>query len=98
MDNGALIFGIGILVVLLAVYSSIRWVGLTAKAAGIIMSLTPILLMTVIYFVQGGDVLQVICSPLLSLIFGPATYAVGRVIERKVNEDQNTQGDDMEVK
>ena len=83
MNNGALMFGIGIAFALFAVFSLIRWGGLSAKAAGIIMATTPIILMTIIYLFQGGDILQVICSPLLSLTFGPATYAIGRIIEQK---------------
>ena len=89
MNNGAVIFGIGIVFALFAVFVLIRWEGLSAKAAGIIMAATPILLMVIIYLVQGGDILQVICSPLLSLTFGPATYAMGRIIEQKSRGDQD---------
>mgnify|MGYP006961791565 CR=1 FL=1 len=89
MNNGAEIFGIGITFSLFAVFASIRWGGLSAKVAGIIMTVAPILLLVIIYIAQGGDILQVICSPLLSLAFGPTTYAMGRIIEQKAKGDQD---------
>ncbi len=88
MDTAALIFGGIIGSVGMVLFIGIRFGFVSAKLTALVMTILPILLVSVIVYAKKGEWLQVACmGPLLSLSFGPAAYFIGRVLENRVSKE-----------
>jgi hypothetical protein len=87
MESGALFLGIAVLSALLLTFLGIRYKKISAKLGFIVMLLMPFLFNLVIVINKHGSAYEILCvGSLLSLVFGPATYAAGIWLENSFKD------------
>ena len=78
-------FAVGSIIAILLICSlaGVRFGYISAKIAGLVMFLGPVMANLIIVRVQGGNTIEMFCmGTLLSLAFGPATFVAGNYLER----------------
>lgn len=81
--NLGLIFGGLIGIIGIAMFIGIRQRRVSAIQAALVMLVLPFIFETIVVLIKGGELLQIACmGSLLSLSFGPATYILGRALEK----------------
>ncbi len=87
MESEALFFGIVVLGALLVTLTGVRYKVISAKVGFIVMLVIPFLIDTIIVINKHGSVYEMVCvGSLLSLAFGPATYAAGIWLENRFKD------------